>query len=151
MKRFLLVVFCFMFVWTSINSAQKNSPKPQVKVVKAWARPAAEHTNSALYFIIENRSAKTDTLLGAESKAADIVQVHETFKRDNDRMGMRELPYVVIPPRSNVAFKPGAMHVMLIDTQMDLKIGTSINATLKFKYSGKIKIRARVQDIAGAE
>ena len=90
-------------------------------------------------------------MLAAESKAADIVQVHETFKRDNDRMGMRELPYVVVPPNSNVAFKPGGMHVMLIDTQQDLKIGSSIEATIKFKYSGKIKIRARVQDISGAE
>ena len=108
-----------------------------------------QHTNSAMYFTIVNNGSKADTITGVESKIADIVQIHETFKRDNDRMGMREVKLVTVPPKSKVEFKAGGYHVMLIDTQKNLMPGSTIQATLLFKHAGKIEIKATVRNSHG--
>lgn len=141
------VLFLCMILF-SIQSAHGQSKNKNSSIIidNVWARPAPEHTNSALYFIIENKGSKADTLISAESKIADIVQVHESFKRDNDRMGMREVEFVAVPSKSKVEFKAGGYHVMLIDTQKDLTIGSTFEATLQFKHAGKIKIKPVVQN-----
>lgn len=119
----------------------------KIEIKNAWVRPAAKDANSALFFTIVNNGTKADTLFAAESKLADIVAIHETFKRDNDRMGMREVNFVPVPAKSKVEFKPGSFHVMLVDVQKDFRIGDPFNAVLKFKHAGNIKVNAVVQDV----
>lgn len=142
--KLLSVVFILSFALPIFGqSAGKNS----IIIKNPWARPAAKGANSALFFVIENNGNKPDTLISAESKEADIVEVHETFKKENDMMGMREVKFVVVPAGSKIEFKPRSLHIMLLDMQKDLKIGASLEAILNFKLSGKIKIKASVQDM----
>lgn len=122
----------------------------KIEIKNAWVRPAAKGANSALFFTIVNNGTSADTLTAAESKLADIVAVHETFKKDNDKMGMREVKFVHVPAKSKIEFKPGGLHVMLIDAQKDFRIGDQLNAVLKFKHAGKIKVKAVVQDMPPA-
>ncbi len=147
MKRRLLIIVALIFTINMIIFAQQ--PKTQnskLKIQNAWVRPAARGANSALYFVLQNNGSKPDTLIGAESKLADIVEVHESYKRDNDRMGMREVKLVAIAANSKVELKPGGFHVMLLGVMKDLKIGDSFEAVLQFKYAGKIKVIAEVRD-----
>lgn len=137
----------FIMLLLLIFAAQTNAQKNNITIKNAWARPATEGANSALFFVIENNGARADTLLSAESNAADIVEVHETYKKQNDMMGMREVKFVPIPANSKVEFKPRSLHVMLLDVQKDLMIGGSLEATLVFKSAGKIKLTATVQDM----
>lgn len=119
----------------------------KIEIKNAWVRPSAEGSNTALFFILENNGDKPDTLLSAESGVADIVEVHETYKKDNDKMGMREVKLVAVPAKSKVELKPRGLHVMLIDLQKDLRIGDKVEATIKLKHAGKIKINAIVKDM----
>lgn len=148
MKRRLLIIATLIFTFNIIALAQQ--PKSQISIIqiqKAWARPAVKYANSALYFVIENNSTKTDTLLGAESKIAEEVEVHESFKKDNNKMGMRPAGKIAIKPKSEFEFKPGGFHVMLLGVTKDLKIGDKIEIVLLFKNKGKIKIKAEVRDM----
>lgn len=135
-KHFLILIIFF----PAIAFAQS------IVVKSAWARPAAKYANSALYFVLENNSSKTDTLLGAKSKAAEEVEVHESFGKDNDRMGMRPAGKIAIKPKSKFEFEPGGFHVMLLGVEKDLHIGDKIEVVLLLKHAGKIKIKAEVSD-----
>lgn len=148
MKRRLLIIIAIIFTFNLITLAQQ--PKSQnsgIQIQKAWARPAVKYANSALYFVIVNNSTKTDTLLDAESKIAEEIEVHESFKKDNDKMGMRPAGKLAINPKSEFEFKPGGFHVMLLGVTKDLKIGDKIEVLLLFKNKGKIKIKAEVRDM----
>ncbi|MBI5730537.1 MAG: copper chaperone PCu(A)C [Ignavibacteriales bacterium] len=147
MKRSWLIIVALIFTLNMIIFAQQ--PKTQnskLKIKNAWVRPAAKGANSALYFVLQNNGSKPDTLIGAESKLADIVEVHESYKRENDKMGMRPAGKLAIGSKSEFEFKPGGFHVMLLGVMKDLKIGASFEAVLQFKYAGKIKVKAEVHD-----
>ena len=146
MKVVRVLFLCMILFSIQTLYSQNKNKNSSITIDNEWARPAAEHANSALYFIIKNKGNIADTLIAAESKIADIVQIHESFKRDNDRMGMREVEFVAVPPKSKVEFKAGGYHVMLIDTQKDLTIGSTFEAALQFKHAGKIKIKATVKN-----
>lgn len=137
MKKSLIIL---LFVSTIII-AQK------VKISDAWIRPAGAETNTGVFFVVTNDSDKNDTLFNAKSNLAAIVEVHETFKRENDMMGMRKVPFVVIPAKSTVRFKPRDLHVMLIKLKNDVALGTHGKLTLQFRKSGDIEINAIVRDM----
>lgn len=141
-SRILLFLFAVPLL---AQNAGKN--KSDLVINDAWIRVAASGSNSALFFEVINNSAKPDTLFNAESPLSEVVEVHETFKRENDMMGMRKVKFVVIPPKSSVKFKPRDLHVMLIKLKKDLKAGDKGEATLIFKNSGRVKVEAAVRDM----
>lgn len=148
MKRRLLIIIVIIFTFSLITLAQQQkSNHSGIQIQKVWARPAVKYANSALYFIIENKGSKIDTLISAQSKVAEEVEVHESFKSDHDRMGMRPAGKIAIKPRSKFEFKPGGFHVMLLGILKDLKIGDKIEVVLILKSAGKIKVKAEVRDM----
>ena len=147
MRTKLLLTAVLIFTANIILFSQQSKiQNSKTKIKNAWIRPAVKYANSALYFVMENNTTKTDTLIGAESKAAEEVEIHESFKKDNDRMGMRPAGKLTIEPKSKFEFKPGGFHVMFLGVMKDLKIGEKIDVVLILKYAGKIKVKAEVRD-----
>lgn len=137
-----------LLLLSGVIAAQQNKNQvTKMEVKEAWIRTSAQGSNTALFFEVVNNSEKPDTLLSAESNIAEVVEVHETFKRENDMMGMRKVNFVVIPPKSTVKFKPRDLHVMLIKLKKDMKLNDKGEATLVFKNAGKIKIDAVVREM----
>jgi copper(I)-binding protein len=155
MKKFILVFSVVIFMQGLTFSQQpdkhKSSPaksiKSKITILNAWIRPASKGSNSALYFEIQNNEEKPDTLLGVKSKFADIVELHESYTMQNDKMGMRPIKFIAIPAKSKAELKPGGMHVMLLDLVKDYKKGGSFEAIIFFKHAGRIKLNAIVQDM----
>lgn len=143
-KIFILLLIVAPFFNFAQHVKIHNS---SLSIKNAWMRTSAQGSNSALFFEIVNNSEKPDTLLSAESNMAEVVEVHETFKRENDMVGMRKVSSVVIPPKSIVKFKPRDLHVMLIKLKRDLKLNEEGETTLIFKKAGKIKVEAVVRDM----
>jgi copper(I)-binding protein len=135
---FLIIAFIAFFSSSNITAGEK------IDIKDAWLRTGAEGLNSALYFKIENKSEKPDTLYKVSSDIAEHVMMHETYKK-NDMMGMREIKNLVIKPNSTVEFKPGSYHVMLMNLIKDIKNGDELNFTLYFKSAGEINIKAIVR------
>ncbi|NPA80733.1 MAG: copper chaperone PCu(A)C [Thermotogae bacterium] len=112
-------------------------------VSNAWARPGMKGGNSAAYFIVINESDKPDTLYGAAVKEDIVsrVEIHETYDAGDGKMGMRHIPYIVIPPKGRMVFRPGGYHIMLIGLKKTLAEGDKFTLVLKFKRAGEIVVK----------
>ena len=120
--------------------------KNNLKITNAWIRPGAAGMNTAFFFNVYNSSEIADTLISVESEIAEIVEIHETFTKGEDMMGMRSVDFVEIPAGTNFEFKPMHHHVMLIKVIDDLKIEDEGIVNLNFKNAGKIEVKAKVID-----
>jgi len=129
------------------TEADSNMQLKQLTIENVWTRVGAARGNSAMYFDIVNNTLDDDTLISASSDAADLVEVHETYKRENDRMGMRRVASVPVKANSITRFKPMGHHVMLIKLTGDLKLGDTIEVALIFKNSGEITLKSIVKDM----
>ena len=152
MKIKLLVIILTAILFISCNNkSDEDSTKQEIIslekfgdgsffISNPWARPGAINRNSAAFFSITNKMDQDDTLYSVESDVAKVVELHETYEKENDMMGMRHVDYIIIPARSTMNLKPGSFHVMLIGLNKNLSIGDTEKLTLLFKNSEKIDI-----------
>ncbi|MEJ8838733.1 copper chaperone PCu(A)C [Ramlibacter sp. AN1133] len=103
----------------------------------AWARPiVAGQQSSGAYMTITAREPLT--LLGGESPAAGIVEIHQ-MKMEGDIMKMRAAADLPLAPGKPLQLGPGGYHFMLMDLQAPFKAGTQIPFTLRFRDAkGKV-------------
>jgi copper(I)-binding protein len=141
MKKLILVLFT-----TGLIFAQTTN-KSQLSVSDPWLRPAVQGANSAFFFQLENKGDKADTLIAVKFAHSEVVELHETFKKENDMMGMRAVKSVAIPAKGTVVFKPRDLHVMLIGLTKDVKLGETYELKLVLKKAGEIKTKAVVRDM----
>jgi periplasmic copper chaperone A len=120
-------------------------PNDGIELVEAWARPGRENGVSAVYLHVLNGSAEADTLVGLSSPAAGLVELHETYDRGDEMMGMREATEPFFPPKSVTAMEPGGLHIMLMQLNQALAEGDEIEVTLTFSKAGDLTINAVVQ------
>ena len=125
-----------------------------VAVRDAWARttPAGARMG-ALYLTLESPAG--DRLVGAEvsRSVAAATEIHETVvvadstgSGGGDRMMMRPVAFIELPPGEAVQLKPGGYHIMLLDLKKPLKAGTHVKLTLILEKAGKRTLTATVRD-----
>jgi len=97
------------------------------------------------------KSGAGAVLVGAESPAAAIVEVHE-MRMDGNVMRMRAIPRLELPAGRTVELKPGGYHVMLVDLKRPLKNGDSVPLRLKIEGKDKsvatVEVKADVREFA---
>ena len=120
-----------------------SPPAEGVEVREAWARPAAQGDNGAVYFVI--RSSEEDELVGASSDVAEAVEIHESAM-SGDVMEMHHSPSVPLGAGEQVTFEPGGLHIMLVRLKQELKVGDDLEVTLHFKNREDLKLRVQVMD-----
>ena len=140
-KVFVVVVLLAVLL---INACSSSSGVLTVR--DAWARPAVVGENAAAYFTIENGTGSNDSLLSISSDIAAAAELHMSMTHDNGVMSMEMQDAVQIPARDQVEFKPGGLHVMLVDINRDLSIGDTISLTLHFQTAGDVIIDVSVQE-----
>lgn len=152
MKKLLFLMILFFAV--SACDVQKNEYETSndisndpVEILDPWFRPAVKGANTALFFNFSNTTDSALVITGASSDLAKLTEVHETYQREGDMMGMRHIDSVVVEPSSTFNFKPGAHHIMLINLNNDLNIGDSAKITLEFRNHKNIEISAEVKDL----
>ena len=100
----------------------------QTQVDDAWVRATVAGQQATGAFM--TLTASTDSkLLGVQSPAAKIVQVHQSTMK-NDVMSMQAVESVVLPAGKAVSFDPHGYHVMLIDLVAQVKEGDTVPLTL---------------------
>jgi hypothetical protein len=108
-----------------------------VAVAGAWARPiVAGQDSTGAYMTLTAREPLT--LLGADTPAAGIVEIHE-MKMVGDVMKMRAAETLPLAAGRPLELKPGGFHFMLMDLKAPFQAGTRINMTLRFQ-DGKGKV-----------
>jgi len=102
--------------------------------------------NDAVCFVIDNPTGQDDTLLEVRGDVAEAAEVHLSKMDENGVMSMERQESVSVPARSAVEFKPGGLHVMLIDLKNDLQIGDAFEITLVFQNMGEINLNVPVRE-----
>lgn len=158
MKKFL-ILFIAVIVFAGCQE-KKETPandtsgikkettikKEGLHITDAWVRPAAKSRNTGVFFNITNNTGDSISLMEARTDIAEKTEIHETFRKSNDMMGMREVEYVVIKEGETFQFKPMHHHVMLINLKEDLTEENEVELTLVFSTGEEIKIKAVVKD-----
>ena len=100
-----------------------------ITVSGAWVRGTVQgQTATGAY--MQLKSADGATVVGVESPAAGIVEIHE-MRMDGNTMRMRGVEKLELPAGRAVELKPGGYHVMLMDLKAPLKKGETVPITLK--------------------
>jgi periplasmic copper chaperone A len=123
-----------------------------ITVSGAWVRGTVQgQTATGAY--MQLKSADGATVVGVESPAAGIVEIHE-MRMDGNTMRMRGVEKLELPAGRAVELKPGGYHVMLMDLKAPLKKGETASITLKVRSkSGQtqdVEVKAEVRDVAAA-
>ena len=139
MKRVLVSVLTIIVILSGCVAPATEG----VEVRAAWARPAAQGGNGAVYFVI--RSSEADELVGVVSDVAEAVEMHESTMNE-DVMEMRQLVSVPLQAGGEVVFEPGGLHIMLVGLKQDLKLGDEFEITLQFRNHEDIQLGVPVQD-----
>ena len=144
MKRIIPIILTGIFLLTACG------PEKGIEVHSAWARPAMQDGNGGVYFELHNHGSTPDELTGASSDVAEAVEIHES-RMNGDVMEMNMMPSLPIDAYADVAFKPGGLHVMLINLKQDLKLDDEIEIVLHFKNHKDITVHVIVKDSAPEE
>jgi copper(I)-binding protein len=121
-----------------------------IEVHEAWTRPAAQGENGAIYFVINNYSARADELIGVSTDVADAAEIHES-RMNGDVMQMNQLESVPLEASQELVFEPGGLHVMLVDVNRDLQPGDQIEIVLEFRSFEHIRVIVPVSETAVPE
>jgi copper(I)-binding protein len=111
-----------------------------------WARPAVAGQNSAVYFDVDNATNQDDLILEVRGDVAEAIEVHMSKMDKNGVMSMERQESVSVPAKSAVEFKPGGLHVMLINLRDELEIGDTFELTLVFQNAGEVTISVPVRE-----
>lgn len=144
MNRVLVSVLTIVFLLSGCAAPAAEG----VEVREAWARPAAQGENGAVYFVI--RSSAAEQLVGVSSDVAEAVEMHESMMSE-DVMEMHHLQSIPLRADEEVVFEPGSLHIMLVGLKQDLKAGDEIEITLHFRTYQDIPLRVPVQDTPDSE
>ncbi|MBM7062868.1 copper chaperone PCu(A)C [Pseudomonas sp. UL073] len=116
-----------------------------------WSRemPPSAPT-AAAYFVLHNKGAAADRLLGVDTPAAAKAEIHEHVE-SNGMMKMQQVPGVDLPAGGGATFAPGGYHVMLFGLKQQYRDGQRFPLTLHFEKTGDVQVEVVVQKDAPAE
>ncbi len=143
MKISVLPIILFFAAILFSACARSNGT---LTVTDARARPALKGENGAAYFIVSNATNNDDTLLGVSTDIASSAEVHMSMVDDNGVASMQMQEPFIVPAQQEIIFKPGDLHIMLVDLKQDLKIGDAFTLVLRFEKAGEITVSVEVME-----
>ena len=139
--------FKIMILLIGVLLLNACSPTTGFQVSNAWARPALQDGNGAVYFLLQNHSPTGDELTGVSAEAARAAEIHES-KMEGDVMQMRQVSSIPIGGNESIELGPGGYHIMLIGLNQELQAGEEIQITLHFKNHEDLLVTVPVQEMA---
>ncbi|MGB3327768.1 MAG: copper chaperone PCu(A)C [Thermomicrobiales bacterium] len=114
------------------------------------ASPAAMNTGTAAaYMTIQVTGAHNETLLGAHTDAARVVELHTMSVDASGVMQMQPVSSgVEIPAGESLVLEPQSYHLMLVDLAHDLTPNSTYELVLQFARAGEVPVTVAVQMVA---
>lgn len=114
----------------------------QATAAAATPEPAA--STGAVFLTIQNTGDTADTLLGATSEMAGVIEIHETVA-EGGVMQMRPLEDgLVLDPGATVELAPGGYHLMMVGLAGDLLPSERFEVALEFEVAGQVTVEALI-------
>lgn len=135
----------------ALPAAAQSSSQASIEVKAPWVRGTVGGQKATGAFM-ELKSVQGAALVGVQSPAAAIVELHE-MKMDGNIMRMRPISRLDLPAGLPVELKPGGYHVMLIDLKQPIKKGDTVPIQLRIERKDKstemVEVRAEVRELGG--
>ena len=146
-KNVKLILFAVFLLASVAGLAACRASEPDIVVEDAWGRQSPSMaTTGAFYMNIINKGG-SDRLVGVATDACGAVELHESVMDDNGVMSMHPLENgIEIPAGKTVELKPGGMHVMCINKEVDFISGSEITLSLEFEKSGIIILGVAIRE-----
>ncbi|MCK7575835.1 MAG: copper chaperone PCu(A)C [Chromatiales bacterium] len=125
----------------TLNAAGLEVGDPYVRAV-----PPGQ-PNSAVFMSLRNTSDEDRALVGAESPAAEVVELH-THVKEGEMMRMRRIERIDLPAGERVTLQPGGLHVMLIGLKSELTPDRTVELTLIQDDGERLTVQAPVRPVA---
>lgn len=147
MTQILFITLLLILPLAGCQSEPDRTPAMAdgIHIEDPWARPAAEGRMSAIYLTLTQHGEPADTLMGASSEVASLVEIHESYEAEDGLMGMRHVEQVPLPADESVRLEQGGLHIMLIQLQQALTPGDQVELTLHFARAGDVPVQVPVQ------
>jgi copper(I)-binding protein len=114
-----------------------------VLVEQGWVRPSVPgQQGTGGYMKLTAREGQR--LVSASSPVAGVAEFHE-MKMEGEVMTMRPLKTLDLPAGKTVEFKPGGLHLMLMDLKQPLPAGSSVPLTLVFRDARGVESRVETR------
>lgn len=125
-----------------LYSGDKGNRVPEITVENVRIRPPLPGQTTAVgWFDIKNDGA-VDELLAAKSPISPNIELHKHEMQDGV-MKMRKVKTVRINGHQTTNFKPGGLHIMIFEADID-KTHNTVPLTLTFARSGDITLEAKL-------
>jgi periplasmic copper chaperone A len=150
-KKSALIAICAALTLTACGKQETAPPqateaaapeaKPGIAVVEArLVLPAVAGNPGAVYFMLDNRTAKAVRIAAVSIDGVGKTEVHQS--KDN---AMSAVDAVEVSPGTSIAFAPGALHVMAFTIDPKLKAGSTAEMTLTFADGDKVSVPLTVE------
>jgi hypothetical protein len=138
-------LFLAALLGTSLLANAHDYRVGELQIEHPWSRamPPVAPT-AAAYFVVRNRGADADRLLGVHTPLAGKAELHEHVHADGV-MKMQQVQDVVVPAGGEARFEPMGYHVMLFNVRQQAKDGERFPLTLTFEKAGAIEVEVAVQ------
>jgi periplasmic copper chaperone A len=151
MLLFMVVVLVSFASFTALaqNDEDEVGTCDLVYLFDAWARATTPGApNGAAFGLLVNLGGEEDTLVGASTEVAEVVELHEMVMGEDDVMQMRPVdPGFVVPPGGYLELVPGGLHIMLINLTGPLQAGDTFDLLLEFEHAGEVTVEVPVRDM----
>ncbi|MBK1653742.1 MULTISPECIES: copper chaperone PCu(A)C [Allochromatium] len=124
----------------TLNAAGLEVGDPYVRAV-----PPGQ-PNSAAFMTLHNTGSEDRALIGAESPAAETVELH-THVEEDGMMRMRRIERIAVNAGETTTLAPGGLHIMLIGLKSELTPGQTVELTLIQDDGERLAIQAPVRRI----
>jgi len=111
----------------------------------AWARvPDKSKSDTAMYLVVENKTAQPRAIVSVSSEAASSAELHQ-MTMVKMMMTMMPVPQVPLPAHGRASFDPNGYHIMLFGLKARPAVGDKIKATLKLDDGTTVPVEATVR------
>lgn len=143
-----LLAIIFMFAVSPVHAADGGTPPCRPGVSSAWLRMApAAMPMGAAFLTIENRCGRDVVIVGVESADFGSTSLHET-RIEAGVSRMRALPQLPVAAGGRVEFKPGGLHIMLMNPRHNLRLGDTVVMIFRLRDGGAFTASIPLRDTA---
>lgn len=117
----------------------------ELTVANVRANLSLPTDTGSVWLVIMNGTDTDDALTGADIPGCGVVELHD-MKMDGDVMVMRPVEggQIPVPAGEMVELKKGGLHVMCLQKEAPLELGTMVDMVLHFANAGDIEVTGEV-------
>ncbi|MCB1538118.1 MAG: copper chaperone PCu(A)C [Rhodospirillales bacterium] len=144
----ILALVLFLAVPSFAQDADKTQTVPstmQIERASTLAAPVQVPT-AGVFMVLTNNAAAPDRLVGADSAAADGVELVSLSVGDDGRMALNRVDAIDVPAGEPLVLGMGGSSLLMTGVKSQFKTGEKFPMNLKFEHAGTVPVNVEVID-----